>query len=308
MIEKKSNPTIISILIPTRDNESDLIDCLSSIQKLDYNLKDIEVIIWDNNSNKDCKKRVKEFFETELKDYPFRLEFFENDSNYGVYTSRDELLRMVTPEAKYVLSIDDDVILPSNLLKDVLPLFSKDKSIGIIGPRIVYDDDPSETAHGAGFVNNCLGRYTTKDVQIVVECDYVIGCCMLIRKQLIDEIGSFDRNYYISHGEVDFCLRAKKKGYRVVYDPSVVVRHRVDKGGTRSLERMYYVYRNKLLVIKKNWPIPQKWIALFIYSFLAFPKAVINSILVNKKIDCREIKIIIIAMRDGWLNRFGKRV
>ena len=46
----------------------------------------------------------------------------------------------------------------------------------------------------------------------MVECDYVIGCCMLIKKKVISDLKGFDRDYYTSHGEVDFCLRAKKKG------------------------------------------------------------------------------------------------
>jgi GT2 family glycosyltransferase len=250
----------------------------------------------------------KEHRQKELKDHFLRIEFFENNSNYGVYTSRDELLKKVSSDAKFVCSIDDDIILPPNLFKGLVPICFKDESIGIIGPRVVYDDYQSETAHGAGFVNWWLGRYTTKDWQAAIECDYVIGCCMLINKQVVDEIGGFDRDYYTSHGEVDFCLRAKKKGFKVVYDPSVIVRHRVDKGGTRNLERLYYVYRNKLLVIKKNWPVPKKWVALFIYSLLWFPKAIIDSLIINKKVNSREIKTIIKSMRDGWSNRFGKRM
>jgi GT2 family glycosyltransferase len=297
----------LSVIIPTRNNERDLSDCLVSIINLDYDLEKIEIIIWDNNSRQDCKSKVKDFLNSIIKENLIRVEFIEHNDNYGVYTSRDELLKRVSPKAQFILSIDDDVILPSQLLKELLPLFQQDNAIGVIGPRTVYDHSPSETAHGAGFVNWWLGRYSTKDARASVDCEYVIGCCMLIRKSLIDEIGGFDPDYFTSHGEVDFCLRAKKNGYKIIYYPGVSVRHRVAKGGTRTPDRVYYVYRNKLFVIKKNAPRPQKWIALGLYSLFWLPKAILDSIIRNKRTDSQEIKLVFRATMDGWLSKGGKR-
>jgi GT2 family glycosyltransferase len=297
----------VSILIPTGNNEKDLMDCLNSVGTLDYSLEQIEIIIWDNNSRQERKEKIKDYLLSMTKEKALKVEFIENSDNYGVYTSRDELFKRVNPDADFVLSIDDDVILPSQLLKDTLTLFQRDTSTGIIGPRTVYDDAPSETAHGAGFVNWWLGKYATKDANETLECDYVIGCCMLINKKVLDEIGGFDRDYYTSHGEIDFCLRAKRKGFKILYYPSVSVRHRVAKGGTRTPERMYYVYRNKLFVIRKNAPLPQKWISLALYFLFWLPKSILNSISRNGRTDSQEIKTIFNAMMDGWLSRGGRR-
>jgi len=308
MNELKHSGYITSIIIPTRDNEKDLIDCLRSISQLDYSHSKLEIIIWDNNSRQDCKKRVKEFISSMIKENSIRIEFIEQNDNYGVYTSRDELFKRVSPNAKFVLSIDDDVILPSQLFIDLLPLFQQNNSIGVIGPRTVFDSNPSETAHGAGFINWWIGRYTTIDTNKMIECDYVIGCCMLIKKEVIDRVGGFDRDYYTSHGEVDFCAKAKMEGYKILYHPGISVRHRVDRGGTKTPERIYYVYRNKLLVIRKNAPRPQRWISLALYLFFWFPKGILESVLRNKRIRLNELRIIIRAMADGWLNRTGKRM
>jgi GT2 family glycosyltransferase len=297
----------VSILIPTRNNEKDLIDCLGSIKALDYDPGCLEIIIWDNNSSAEGKEKIKSVLSNISGERMLQTEFIENTANYGVYTSRDELFKRVSPDAEFVLSIDDDVILPSKLLNELIPLFQQDNSIGIIGPRTVYDHSPSETAHGAGFVNWWLGHYSTKDARASLDCEYVIGCCMLIRKSVIDDIGGFDPDYFTSHGEVDFCLRAKKKGYKIIYYPGVSVRHRVAKGGTRTPDRVYYVYRNKLFVIKKNAPLPQKWISLGLYSLFWLPKAILDSIIRNKRTDSQELKIIFRATMDGWLSRGGKR-
>jgi GT2 family glycosyltransferase len=298
----------MSIIIPTQNNEEDLIDCLNSIRSLDYPYDKIEIIIWDNNSQFEGKRKIMKTLSDISKEQKLRVEFIENSDNYGVYTSRDELFERAAPDAEFILSIDDDVVLPPKLFKELLPLFGTDNSIGIIGPKTVYDKVPSETAHGAGFVNWWLGQYSTKDAREMLDCDYVIGCCMLIKKSVIDQIGGFDHDYYTSHGEVDFCLKAKKKGYKVIYQPAVSVRHRVEKGGTKTPERLYYVFRNKLFVIKKNAPLPQKWISLALYSLFWLPKGILDSIIRNRGTNSQEIKTIFTGMMDGWLGRGGKRV
>ncbi|MEJ2365481.1 MAG: glycosyltransferase family 2 protein, partial [Deltaproteobacteria bacterium] len=198
----------VSILIPTRNNENDLIDCLNSIGQLEYAPDRIKVIIWDNNSLLECKTIVKNCIAQMAERYSIEINFIEHNDNYGVYTSRHELCKQVTSDNQFVLSIDDDEILPPNLLDELIHSFQNDSAVGIIGPRTVFDNEPDQTAHGAGFVNWWLGRYADVDAESMMECDYVIGCCMLIKYSVIEEIGGFDLDYYTSHGKVDFCIKA----------------------------------------------------------------------------------------------------
>ena len=302
------NSPYLSILIPTKNNENDLIDCLKSICNLKYPFDKVEIVIWDNNSRKQSKQKIKNFI-LHMNEYSFnKVKFIENSSNFGVYNSRDELLRVASIRSQFILSIDDDIIIPFQLLSELLPIFLNNKSIGIIGPRIIYDDDSFQTAHGAGFINWWLGKYFVRDSKKSLECDYVIGCCMFIRRSVIEQVGGFDRDYYTSHGEIDFCLKAREKGYKTLYYPNVCVRHRVDRGGTQTLERKYYVIRNKLFVLKKNAPLPQKWIVMIFYFFLWPPKIIFQSVRRNGRIDSREIRTLFRAIIDGWLNKTGKRI
>jgi len=306
MQDQKRLTPFVSIIIPTRNNEQDLFDCLKSIKDLDYSLNRIEIIIWDNDSNQVSRDKINTYLINIQKRRNLNIEFIEHNGNLGVYTSRDELLKRISSDTDFILSIDDDVILPPQILENLLPLFYENKSIGIVGPKTVYDDLPSVTAHGAGFINWWTARYTDLDAESLIECDYVIGCCMLIKKIVINEIGGFDRDYYTSHGEVDFCLRARQKDYRTLYQPEVIVRHRVERTGTQTLERIYYVFRNKLFVIKKNAPFPQKWVALSLYCLFWPLKALFDSIRKNRRIDVQEIKVILKAIKDAWLGRSGK--
>jgi GT2 family glycosyltransferase len=301
-----NKPHFVSIVIPTLNSRKDIVKCLNSIRRLDYPKKNIEIIIWDNGSTDgtlaEVNKISKEMEEGSCK----RLEIIQSEENLGVYTSRDELFKRVSPDTDYILSIDDDVFLPRNCLTVLIRGIQQNLGAGIVGPRTVYDMKPNETAHGAGFVNLWIGKYSDIDASNSIECDYVIGCCMLITKKVVSDLKGFDRDYYTSHGEVDFCLKAKRKGYKIFYVPSIIVRHNVEIGGTKTLERIYYLYRNKILVIRKNGSLLQKMICFPLYTIFWVPKMILDSMRFHGGIRFDEWLIMFKAARHAIINRVGK--
>jgi len=96
-----------------------------------------------------------------------------------------------------------------------------------------------------------------KDADERMECDFVIGCCWLLRKEVFEQLGGFDADYYINHWEVDYCLRAIDRGSTIVYEPKAVVKHKILPGGTINKERLYYLYRNKFLLFKNFSAAPE---------------------------------------------------
>jgi len=129
---------------------------------------------------------------------------------------------------------------------------------------------------------------------------------MLIKKGVISDIQGFDRDFYTSHAEVDFCLRAKRKGYKILYNPGTIVKHNVSGGGTKTLERIYYLYRNKLLVIRKNASLLQKATTLPLYTVFWVPKMLIDSIRFHRGIKLDEWLVMFKAVRHAIINRVGK--
>ncbi len=306
MFEKITNFPFVSIVIPTLNRRTDIIKCLHFLRKLDYPAKYMEMIIWDNGSTDGTQAEVNRVFK-EMKNEGWRsLNIIQSEENLGGFTSRDELFKRVDSNTDYVLNIDDDVFLPSDSLNVLISTFQDHPDTGIIGPRIVYESKPDETAHGAGFVNLWAGRYRDTDTNGMIECDYVIGCCMLIKAEVIFDLKGFDRDYYTSHAEVDFCLRAKKKGYKIFYLPDIIVRHNVARGGTKTPERTYYIYRNKLLVIRKNASLLQKMICFPLYTIFWVPKMILDSIRFHRGIRLEEWLVMLKAARHAIINRVGK--
>jgi GT2 family glycosyltransferase len=181
----------------------------------------------------------------------------------------------------------------------------KHPGVGIIGPRIVFTKNPEQTAHNANFVGGWTGRYYSKNSYEPIVCDWLYSTCCLVRKEVLEETGGFYPGYYILHEEVDFCLRAKRAGFLVVYYPKATAQHEVDLSQPKR-ERLYYLYRNKILLIKRNFPFPRRFPALSLVIFLGLPKYLIESMRFHKKIVFSELRLIFLSVWHGFINREGR--
>lgn len=280
-------------------------ECLSSLQNLDYPKEKSGIIIWDNNSDDETEKAVTEKFSEMKEEGWLKLQIIKSPDNIGPYLPYNKVLLKADSSTDYILGIDDDVVLEKQSLKKMIETVNLQDNVGIVGGCIVYYDFPDKTVTSAGFINGWLGKYRSLTASELKECDYVIGCGWLINRKLFQEIGGFDPDYFTMHWEMDFCVRAKKKGYKIFYQPEAVIKHKISPQKKR--DGLYYLYRNKLLFIKKNASLFQKMTSLFIYALFWLPKILFDSIIVNKKINTEEIKVILKAVSDGITGKLGKQ-
>jgi GT2 family glycosyltransferase len=292
-------------MIPTMNRKSSLLECLASLQKIDYPKNRIELLIWDNNSDDGTQEAVKDLFDKMQYNGWGTLKLIKCSKNLGIIKARNKLFKNTAKESKYILSVDDDVILFNDTLKELVIFVERDDAIGIVGGRIVYKENPLITAHGANYFKWWLGINRNYDEREPVECDWVIACGCLFRKEIVDLIGGYDDDYYTCFEETDFCTKAKRCGYKVMYVPKAIFVHNIPIKKQRK--SLYYLYRNKLLLIKKNATFPQKLTSLTLYAFFWLPKIILDSIMVNKGINSKEIKIILKAVYHGIIGKVGEQ-
>jgi GT2 family glycosyltransferase len=294
----------VSLFIPPFHDCADLLPCLESLRRLNYPKRKMEIIIWDNASADGTAEMVKKRFSEMEKDGWLRLILVEWSNNEGTYIPYNLGLKHLSPQSQYILGLDADVELSENALSSLISAAQED-GVAAVGARSVYYNNPDLTAHGAGLVNQWTGFYSEKDPEMSIECDYVIGCCWLLNRSIFESLGGFDPDYYINHWEVDYCLRAKKKGYRILYEPRAIARHKIPPMGTVNPERIHYLYRNKIMLIKKTFHPLGKWSALTCNLTLGLPKAIYDSFRRNKGYNGAEMKMILRSVHDGWRNRTG---
>ena len=292
----------LSVIIHTYNREEVFLYNLRTVLAQDYPDDRFEIILMDDASSDGTWMALSGLAAAGARG---NLRIIRNEKNLEIVGCRHKLLAELSPKSDLVVLLDDDVSLPVNFLSEISGFMEKYPDIGALGPRVVYAKTPGRTAHEANFVNRVTGFYSSKDASTATDCDWLIACCLTMRADALRGAGGFDPSFVNSHEEVDLCLKMKSLGYRVVYYPGLVVSHDIGEK-KRKIERLYYLYRNKFLVIKKNFRFPWRLTATLANLCLGFPKYILESIIFNKRLVPGEVALITKAVYHGLIGRTGR--
>ena len=259
---KESIPKV-SIVILNWNQRDMTLACLASLKKVDY--PNCEIILVDNNSIDDSVSSIK-------KEYP-ELKIIENRKNLGVAGGRNVGIEYVQQkDTDYLLFLDNDTIVHRDFLNEMVKVGESNKRIGILTGKIYHYSEPNIiwSAGGSLSLYRChisaigYGEIDKGQYDDIREVDHVAGCCLMIKKKVVDEIGILDQNFieYFTE-DTDWCLRAKKKGYKIAYVPKSVIWHHVVKKTSLSNRYWYLKGRNLMWLMRKHARL-HHWI---IFSF-----------------------------------------
>jgi GT2 family glycosyltransferase len=243
----------VAIIIVTWNGKDDCLTCLASLRNLVPPKPSIIVV--DNGSTDGTAGAVTARFpEVSLLTTPVNLGF-AGGNNLGIE-------RALAEGAEYICLLNNDTVVDPHFLEELLRFAVEDSRAGILGSRILYDARPDRIWSEGIAVNRIFGRiYTTdnnlKDSEvsdIISQVDAVSGAAMLLKREMLQEVGLLDEDYYLCFEDVDLCLRAGRMGYKIATVSSSRVRHKVSgsMGGEYSESTVYYATRNHLLVGKKQ--------------------------------------------------------
>jgi hypothetical protein len=229
---------------------------------------------------------------------------FAEGNNLGIQFA----LNWLSP--RYVFLLNNDTVVDKGTLRLLVDVFDSVPNVGLVGPKICYYSDPSRIWAAGGRTDFWLGRIGNVGEgknQTVFKgrhlVDYVSGCALLIRRDLLDSIGHFAPEYFSYFEDSDLGVRAQRAGFVSVVQLDACILHK-SGSSIRMTDRLdvYYFTRNKLLFMKRNGP----WYCYptFVVSFLAVygSIAVMNLLRGNILVGAR----IFSAVRDFIGGRFGK--
>lgn len=185
-----------------------------------------------------------------------RIEVLRPERNEGYAGGNNLALRTARARgATYALLLNNDADIAPDALDHLLQCAERDPRIAFVGSRLAAPDDPM---HDTG---SC-GRITYGPFLVVFEggepggpardVDWVSGCGMLVRVAALADIGLMDEEFFLYCEDVDWCLRARQLGYRVVFEPHAVVLHRPPSSIAAVCRRAYFLARNGLLFARKH--------------------------------------------------------
>jgi GT2 family glycosyltransferase len=227
----------------------------SKFFKYEPSNKPIEVVECGRDDRLDTSKTQKD-----------RLFLIKNDKNYGFAKGNNigiqYALKAFNPD--YILLLNNDTVVDRNFLTELVKLMESDGKIGIAGPKIYYYDFNGRSdvisftgediipEKGSGKRYGC-GEIDSGQWDRQMEVDRLEGSCMLIRREVFERIGLLDEDYFLYWEETDFCIRAKKAGFKVVYCPKARIWHKVSASAPSNL-KLYFLTKNRFLFIAKNFP------------------------------------------------------
>lgn len=227
-IRYKLNGTpLVSIIIPNKDNKDILETCINSIMnKTSYSNR--EIIIVENGS---IESETFEYYKELEKNNRIKIVNWGGDFNYplinnfGAGFARGEY---------YLLLNNDTEVISSEWIEEMLMLAQRE-DVGIVGAKLYYPDGKIQHA-GVGITfpgaaDSYHKNYERDDVGYYGRLTYVqnftavTGACMMIPRNVWDEVGGLDEKLPVAFNDIDICMRVRKKGYLVVWTPFAELYH-----------------------------------------------------------------------------------
>ncbi|MCX7779142.1 MAG: glycosyltransferase family 2 protein [Patescibacteria group bacterium] len=193
--------------------------------KIDY-----EIIIVDNASSDGSQKFLEEWKQR----IAGPVKFILNKKNIGLAAALN--LGVKKAEGKYLLILNPDVVVLENSIEKLYQFMEKNPQVGVCGPKLLNPDrsiQPSCYRFPKWYIpilrRTFLGQFSWAkkkidyylmadfDHQVNKEVDWLLGACLMIRKEALEEIGFFDERFFLYFEDVDLCRKMKLHGWRVVY-------------------------------------------------------------------------------------------
>jgi len=273
---------LVSVVVVTKDRKKDLSECVESYVKCSY--KPLEIIVVDNGSTPPVKSWLSKKYKS--------VKLITSKKNLGAAEGRNVGYRK--SKGKYILFSDDDAYADKYMVKYLVDVFLDYKNAGIVQP-LVYDKNNKKVLQGAGHdVSVTTGRIRAWGVQEEDVGQYdgvrevpLCGCVWMVKREVFNNIGLYDKEYFIPYEDSDFSFRARKAGYKLYCSSFAKTYHQgvkttfvhpyVEWLGITSPERALQVARNKMMFMRKHSPFPNN---IFFFFILLPTYALIHSVII----------------------------
>lgn len=248
----------VGVVILNYNAAEETTECVKSVKASTYTNV---VVIVVSNSQDDL---------SEVTDKYKDIIFIQNNENLGYSGGNNIGIKNALKEGvDYVFILNADTVIDKNAISVLVQVADKGEG-DILGPKILFKKTGKIWFAGGIFDKaNVIGSHRGVDevdsgqYEGVEETEYVSGGAIFIKREVLESIGFFDEKYFLYYEDSDFCFRAKKAGFKIVYVPQALVYHENAKStGLGSPLQDYYITRNRMFFASKFLPFRTRF-ALF---------------------------------------------
>ena len=248
----------VSVIIPNKDQVEDLQKCMDSLEKRN-SYDNMEYLIVENNSEreetfayyekleKECPKARVLYWQGEGFNYP-------DINNYGVQCATGEYLLLLN---------NDTEIIREDCIEELLGYCMREE-VGIVGARLYYDDGTLQHGGvivglggvaGHAFLGLPMGEpgYFARAL-LAQDLSAVTAACMMVKRSVYEDVGGFDPAFAVAFNDVDFCLKVRRAGYLVVYNPYAELIHYESKSrGYDDTAEKIGRFQSEIQLFQSRW-------------------------------------------------------
>lgn len=248
------NPKV-SILIPNKDEVESLDKCLKSIkEKTSYG--NYEIVIIENNSE---KQETFEYYK-KIENERIKVIYWEHEFNYSAINNFG--VRHATGD--YLLFLNNDVEVISQDWMTELLSHCQRRNVGVVGAKLYYPDNTIQHAGvvvgiggiaGSMFVGlpRSFSGYLHK-ASLQQDLSAVTAACMMVERHVFEKVKGFEEKLAVAFNDIDFCLKVRKAGFLVVYNPNVELYHYESKTrGAEDTKEKVRRFQSEIEYMRGHW-------------------------------------------------------
>jgi len=253
MIRSSNSPRVF-IIVLNWNGKDDTLECLDSLQKLDY--QNFEIVVVDNGSTDGSENVIRSSFPS--------VRFLQTGKNLGYAGGNNVGMRFALEHgADYVWLLNNDTVVDSRALTSLVEIAQADPKIAFVGSKIYFYDRHNLIWCVGGTIDLAAGGRTDHpgmhqedkgQFEKISDVGYVSGCSLLAGRAAISAIGLLPEEYFLYCEETDWNLAAQRKGYRTVMAPASHVWHKYVDAGDYKERFIYYSFRNRIRIVGKYAP------------------------------------------------------
>lgn len=261
---------LISAVVLNWNGYPVLDNCLRSLYNQTY--RPLEIIVVDNASTDGSVDFLRQKFQD--------VNLIINEKNVGFGAGNN--IGILASRGKYIMVLNNDTRLDPKCAEELKRSIEKDKNYGACASKILLESEP-DVIDGVGIVvcpdglSFGRGRLEKRDrYEEEEEIFFASDCACLYRREMLEDIGLYDEDFFAYADETDMGWRARLAGWKCIYSPKAIVyhHHSTSSGGRVSAFKAFLVERNRIWVALKNFPVSLiilgQFYTLWRYAFQAY--------------------------------------
>lgn len=242
----------VSIIIVNWNTRQLLLDCLAALPAATAGIE-TEVWVVDNGSHDGSVAAVAAAFPDAF--------IIANPDNRGFAAANNQALR--ASSGRYVFLLNSDTVAQPGSITRLAQFLDTHPAVGVVGPRLLNADGSLQPSWALfpNLLTELTGKkirwrwpYPTRDGTIAYATDWIDGAAMMLRREVVKQVGLLDESYFMYTEEVDWCYRIKRAGWPICYLPEASIVHLGGQSSKQAATRMKAeLYFSKLRFFAKHY-------------------------------------------------------